>query len=398
MWWQGAKCSHECKHGEMTQHQCKLVPVACGFDGCDSQPSKSRLANHRKQCEHRPQACPNKCGEQVSPAGLSAHRELCPQQEITCGFSGCGVRMFRAVQAEHDEQNMPKHLSGLQHQNATLLEGQAALEQRFAVKIDAMQQQFNTQLQQLAASINAQPAAATPPVAGVQQLVIPALAAGQTVRNVPLDYPTIQAAINAADVGDRVLVAAGVYNESLTIRQQVEVVGASRESTVVQTNGMNTKCCIIEDVSCMLANIQMKASGSNCFAVSVSGQAGDVTLVDCDVSAADGMAVYVGSICSLQNLVMRGCRVHHSNAGIWVSNATAVRLEGCTIEDNVNQGVVMTGGKSTLSGCTITRNKWGVMAINANTEVTILENNDLSGNRSHPICCGGGCQINRVGH
>ena len=177
VWWQGKECPHACKHSELAQHQqeCKLVPVACGFEGCDSQPSKSQLVNHRKQCEHRPQPCPNKCGRQVTLVRLAVHRELCIQQENTCGFSGCGVRM---VEAEHNEQNMPKHLSGLQQQNIVhqqenttqqqqidmlqqevqqmkqhSVEAQAALENRLT-------QQFNTQLQQLAASINTQSAAA----------------------------------------------------------------------------------------------------------------------------------------------------------------------------------------------------------------------------------------------
>ena len=319
---QGKKCPFDCKHSEMAQHQqeCKLVPVACGFEGCDSQPSKSRLANHRKQCEHRPRPCPNKCREEVTPAGLVAHQKLCPQQEIVCRFSGCGVRIFRADQAEHDEQNMPKHLSGLQQQNNTQLQEKLALEQKlqdevqrvthhFEKQLSAMQQQFNTQLQQLAASINAQPAAAA---VDAQQVAIPAVAAGQTVRHVPGDYPTIQAGINAADVGDRVLVAAGVYTESLRItRKQVEVVGVSRESTVVQSH--NVTCCAIDDASFMLANITLKASGQYSSAVMVTRQCGDITLVDCNVSSASGFGVLVpgceSGAASLQNLVLQGCRI-----------------------------------------------------------------------------------------
>ena len=52
-------------------------------------------------------------------------------------------------------------------------------------------------------------------------LVASALVASDAVvaatLRVPQDYPTIQAAINAAHNGDLVLVSPGVYNENLTL-------------------------------------------------------------------------------------------------------------------------------------------------------------------------------------
>ena len=239
---------------------------------------------------------------------------------------------------------------------------------------------------------------------GVQHLAIPAVAAGQTVRSVPENYPTIQAAIDAADDGDRVLVAAGVYSEALIITKHVEVVGASRDSTVIQTSRFGTT-----GGSCMLANIQLKATGvlseAVCVCCKIDGvlvvDCDTITLVGCDLSAASDAALVVGKgfgisgpSGSLENLVLRCCRFHHSIAGVRVNTQTTVRLEDCTIEDNAdsdredsgfsygtNGGVYMSRGtKATLSGCTISRNTCGVAAADQHTEVTLLENNDISGN------------------
>ena len=116
----------------------------------------------------------------------------------------------------------------------------------------------------------------------IQHLAILAVAAGQTVRSVPEDYPTIQAAIDAVDDGDRVLVAAGVYSEALIITKHVEVVGASRDSTVVQTSRFGTACCKIVGGSCMLANIQLKATCVLSEAVRVCCKIDGVLVVDCD--------------------------------------------------------------------------------------------------------------------
>ncbi len=48
----------------------------------------------------------------------------------------------------------------------------------------------------------------------------------QTIIEVPKDYPTIQAAINAAQAGNLILIAPGTYRENLTIRKSIELRGA----------------------------------------------------------------------------------------------------------------------------------------------------------------------------
>jgi parallel beta-helix repeat protein len=54
-----------------------------------------------------------------------------------------------------------------------------------------------------------------------------------TIRKVPEQYPTIQAAINAANTGDIIQVAAGTYNESITVNKSLKIIGESRENTTI---------------------------------------------------------------------------------------------------------------------------------------------------------------------
>lgn len=72
--------------------------------------------------------------------------------------------------------------------------------------------------------------------------VAPAEAAGPAavddptgvVRNVPADFPDIQSAVDAADPGDLVLVAPGVYHESVTvITPSLTIRGADRNRTIL---------------------------------------------------------------------------------------------------------------------------------------------------------------------
>jgi hypothetical protein len=81
-----------------------------------------------------------------------------------------------------------------------------------------------------------------PPPAQVQQASPAATArqgeqkqgVGPQTRAVPAQYETIQAAIDAANVGDTVLVKAGVYQEALRFKDGVQLRGENRDTTIVR--------------------------------------------------------------------------------------------------------------------------------------------------------------------
>ncbi|RKY67739.1 MAG: hypothetical protein DRQ02_06460 [Candidatus Latescibacterota bacterium] len=59
--------------------------------------------------------------------------------------------------------------------------------------------------------------------------------------DVPEDYSTIQAAINAAVFGQTVHVVSGTYNEQFTMKAGVDLVGAGSSNTIIDVGtGYNT--------------------------------------------------------------------------------------------------------------------------------------------------------------
>ncbi len=52
--------------------------------------------------------------------------------------------------------------------------------------------------------------------------------------DVPDDYSTIQDAIDAAGPGDTIYVAAGIYQEQITIDKSVDLIGAGESTTTIQ--------------------------------------------------------------------------------------------------------------------------------------------------------------------
>ena len=59
-------------------------------------------------------------------------------------------------------------------------------------------------------------------------------ATGPQTRVVPDQYATIQAAIDAANAGDTVLVKAGMYHEALRFKEGIELRGENRDTTIVR--------------------------------------------------------------------------------------------------------------------------------------------------------------------
>ena len=75
--------------------------------------------------------------------------------------------------------------------------------------------------------------APTPAQARQEEQKQPQVSGPQT-RAVPAQYETIQAAIDAANVGDTVLVKAGVYQEALRFKEGIELRGENRDTTIVR--------------------------------------------------------------------------------------------------------------------------------------------------------------------
>ena len=61
---------------------------------------------------------------------------------------------------------------------------------------------------------------------------------------VPGQFPTIQAAVNAAQSGDTIKVSPGVYNENVLISQSLYLSGADMFSTIIDAGGSN-RCILV---------------------------------------------------------------------------------------------------------------------------------------------------------
>ncbi len=83
--------------------------------------------------------------------------------------------------------------------------------------------------------------------------------AAASVLNVPLDYPTIQEALDAAARGDTVKVAPGIYNEDVTISKPLVLWGAGSSVTTV-AGGEAQRAVKLETDSALVRGFRVQSS------------------------------------------------------------------------------------------------------------------------------------------
>jgi hypothetical protein len=132
--------------------------------------------------------------------------------------------------------------------------------------------------------------------------------------NVPADFGTIQQAINTASAGDTIEIAAGTYNENITINKQLTIQGAGT-STIIQATG-NVVTIAATGSGSTLRDLQIQ-NGSR--GINIQGGANNITI---------------------ENVTSTG----NYSAGINIANSNGVTIRNSSFINNLNANVPPTAG------------------------------------------------------
>ena len=189
------------------------------------------------------------------------------------------------------------------------------------------------------------------PTPGPKRLVVDAAGSG--------DYRTIASAILGARPQDTIVLRPGTYKESLTIRNDVQIVGEGGRSKVIVEGAPVANVFDFLSGSATLTGLTIRIVGTGpadtgTGAIAVRG--GTPVIEDCDLTSSAGAAVYI--LGAGANPVIRNCTMRNSrDSGVFVYEQGRGTIERCVIAGNAHAGVaIKTGGNPTVRDCEIRGN------------------------------------------
>jgi parallel beta-helix repeat protein len=193
------------------------------------------------------------------------------------------------------------------------------------------------------------------------------------------DYPTLNAAIKAAQPGTRILVRPGVYLESIVIYKTLEIIGdGPREEIEINATGHDVIQFRTSTGRVKNLTLRQVGDGPGHYGFGVDINQGCLFLEDCDICSYSlaCISIHHGAAPNLKRN-----RIHGSqHAGIYVYENGRGKLEDNDIFDNSYAGVaIKTGANPTLRRNRIHGGKQDGVFINDGGK-GILESNDIFNN------------------
>jgi Right handed beta helix region len=171
---------------------------------------------------------------------------------------------------------------------------------------------------------------------------------------VPGEYPTIQAAVDAASDGDEVLVSAGTY-DSVQVFKQLTITGVEgADVTIIEGSSASTSNSAVHVASQLVTlrglTIQNPAgSGTTGF-----GNVLNLVVEDCVYRNNE-----LGISASIGSLTVSNTSFVNNERGIWLffSGAGLTSITGCSFEGNSSGAVILDGSRAAaISDCVFMNN------------------------------------------
>jgi hypothetical protein len=231
----------------------------------------------------------------------------------------------------------------------------------------------------------------------VKDVIVSKLGGGQ--------YTSINEAIKNAPYGARISVRPGVYNESIEINRDVEIVGDGPITQII-IEAVDSECIYIKSGKVLVRGLTLRnrktSKEDKSYAVTVSD--GELRLEDCDVTSASltGVGIYgTGS-----KAFIRRCRIHDcTESGVYFYRGAGGTVEDCDVFNNGFANIsIKEGADPTVRNSRLYNSKSSGVYVYLNGKGTI-EDSSIYGNTYSGVSISEGgdplvnrCKINSNGY
>ncbi|MBA4123686.1 MAG: right-handed parallel beta-helix repeat-containing protein [Acidobacteria bacterium] len=207
----------------------------------------------------------------------------------------------------------------------------------------------------------------TASVAAVQKTVI-------VSANGSGDFAQIGEALRNVAPNTRLIIRPGLYNESIVIDKNVEIVGDG-EPEEIKIVATNSSCLQMQSEKAIVRGLTLRGSGARTgrafFAVDIPR--GELFLEDCDINSDSLSCLAVHG--SYANPLIKRCRIHDgADSGVYFFDNARGQIENCDIYRNANVGAAITNGANpTIKNCRFFEGKSGGVVAWQNGATGVIE-------------------------
>jgi hypothetical protein len=195
-------------------------------------------------------------------------------------------------------------------------------------------------------------------------------------------FTNLTEALRNAGPGSRLVVREGIYEESVLLAKDVEIVGDGRPENIV-VRGTYSSALVTRTGKAIVRGLTLQGRGRQnakaFFAVEISG--GEMILENCLVSSdtLSGVAVYGAGVDPL----IRNCRIQDcADSGLYIFDNARGRIEDCEIFRNANVNVAINAGAApTILNSRIYEGENGGVVVWGNGTAGMIEGCRIAGHR-----------------
>jgi parallel beta-helix repeat protein len=196
------------------------------------------------------------------------------------------------------------------------------------------------------------------------------------------DYTSIGEALENAAPESRLVIRPGVYNESVVVDRNVEIVGDGAAENIIIASA-DASCLQIKTDKAVVRNLTLRGVGARYgtafFAVDIS--ASESVLENCDISSDSLSCLAIHGVDA--NPTIRNCRIHGgADSGVYFFDNARGTVENCDIYRNRNVGAAITNGANpSIKNCRIYEGGSGGVVAWGNGAAGVIEDCKIFGHR-----------------